>query len=209
MGCHFLLQGIFPTQGSNLHLLRSPALAGGFFTTSATWRDAQMAGFFRGNQPSPCSGVQIWEEKQSENWQGIISSSRPCKSGFQLGLLLFQFFYAQNENPFAFWILRLLGSHACCWRQADRDCVSSIKEPNRLFSINQGTQSCSHFSCPHSTCCKPSRKQYLCALLKIHTETEGVCISKSNGWMFLLHVHASTFVTKPEFAQFQDVLEAF
>ena len=32
MGCHALLQGIFPTQGSNL-----PALAGGFFTTGATW----------------------------------------------------------------------------------------------------------------------------------------------------------------------------
>ena len=29
MGCHFLLQGIFPTQGLNLHLL----LAGGFFIT--------------------------------------------------------------------------------------------------------------------------------------------------------------------------------
>ena len=29
VGCHFLLQGIFPTQGLNL----SPALAGGFFTT--------------------------------------------------------------------------------------------------------------------------------------------------------------------------------
>ena len=33
--CHALLQGIFPTQGSNLRL--SPALAGGFFTTRATW----------------------------------------------------------------------------------------------------------------------------------------------------------------------------
>ena len=33
MGCHFLLQGIFPTQGSNSHLLCLPALAGGFFTT--------------------------------------------------------------------------------------------------------------------------------------------------------------------------------
>ena len=31
------LQGIFPTQGSNLHLT-SPALAGRFFTTSATWQ---------------------------------------------------------------------------------------------------------------------------------------------------------------------------
>ena len=37
VGCHALLQGIFLTQGSNLHLLMSPALAGGFFTTSATW----------------------------------------------------------------------------------------------------------------------------------------------------------------------------
>ena len=35
-GCHFLLQGIFPTQGSNLHLT-SPAVAGGFSTTSTTW----------------------------------------------------------------------------------------------------------------------------------------------------------------------------
>ena len=36
VGCHALLQGIFPTQGSNLCLLCLPALAGGFFTTSAT-----------------------------------------------------------------------------------------------------------------------------------------------------------------------------
>ena len=34
VGCHFLLQGIFPTQDSNPV---SPALAGGFFTTSTTW----------------------------------------------------------------------------------------------------------------------------------------------------------------------------
>ena len=33
VGCHFLLQGIFPTQGSNPHLLLSPELAGRFFTT--------------------------------------------------------------------------------------------------------------------------------------------------------------------------------
>ena len=32
VGCHFLLQGIFLTQGSNPHLW-SPALAGEFFTT--------------------------------------------------------------------------------------------------------------------------------------------------------------------------------
>ena len=38
VGCHFLLQGIVLTQRLNLSLLHlSPVLAGGFFTTSATW----------------------------------------------------------------------------------------------------------------------------------------------------------------------------
>ena len=37
VGCHALLQETFPTQGSNFTSLPSPALAGGFFTTSATW----------------------------------------------------------------------------------------------------------------------------------------------------------------------------
>ena len=36
IGGHFFLQGIFPTEGSNKSLLSS-ALAGGVFTTSATW----------------------------------------------------------------------------------------------------------------------------------------------------------------------------
>ena len=36
-GCHFLLQRIFPTQGQNMHLFVS-CIAGGFFTTSATWK---------------------------------------------------------------------------------------------------------------------------------------------------------------------------
>ena len=35
-----LLQGIFPTQGLNLHLLRLPALTGRFFTSSAIWEAA-------------------------------------------------------------------------------------------------------------------------------------------------------------------------
>ena len=35
VGCHFLLEGIFLTQGLNNS--RSPALAGRFFTTGATW----------------------------------------------------------------------------------------------------------------------------------------------------------------------------
>jgi len=36
-GLPCLLQGIFPTQGSNLFLLHLPVLAGRFFTTRATW----------------------------------------------------------------------------------------------------------------------------------------------------------------------------
>ena len=36
VGCHLLLQGIFLTQGRNLHLWAS-AWAGGFFTTGVTW----------------------------------------------------------------------------------------------------------------------------------------------------------------------------
>ena len=35
VGCHGLPQGIFPTRGLNQR--RSPELAGGFFTTGATW----------------------------------------------------------------------------------------------------------------------------------------------------------------------------
>ena len=34
VGCCFLLQGLFPTQGSNPASLMSPALAGGLFTTT-------------------------------------------------------------------------------------------------------------------------------------------------------------------------------
>ena len=36
VGCHALLQGIFLTQWLNLQLFMSPALAGGFSTSSAT-----------------------------------------------------------------------------------------------------------------------------------------------------------------------------
>ena len=37
VGCYALLKEICPGQGSNPHLLTSSALAGSFFTTSATW----------------------------------------------------------------------------------------------------------------------------------------------------------------------------
>ena len=39
---HYYLQRIFPTQGLNLRLIMSPELAGGFFTTSATWKAHRM-----------------------------------------------------------------------------------------------------------------------------------------------------------------------
>ena len=37
VGCHFLLQGIFLTQGSNPCILHLPALVSRFFITSTTW----------------------------------------------------------------------------------------------------------------------------------------------------------------------------
>ena len=37
VGCHALLQGIFPTQGSNPHFLHLLHRAGGFFITRPTW----------------------------------------------------------------------------------------------------------------------------------------------------------------------------
>ena len=37
VGCHALLQGIFPTQGSNLNLLHHLHWQQGFITTSTTW----------------------------------------------------------------------------------------------------------------------------------------------------------------------------
>ena len=41
VGWHFLLQGIVLTQESNPHLLPSPALAGGFFTTGPPGKPVQ------------------------------------------------------------------------------------------------------------------------------------------------------------------------
>ena len=37
VGCHALLEGIFPTRRLNAASLTSPVEAGGFFTTTATW----------------------------------------------------------------------------------------------------------------------------------------------------------------------------
>ena len=45
VGSHFLLQGIFLGQESNPHLSCPPALAGVFFTTSATWEAPAIISF--------------------------------------------------------------------------------------------------------------------------------------------------------------------
>ena len=52
VGCHFLLQGIFLTQGSNLSLV-SLALAGGFFTTIVTWETPRLVSYFESTLCSP------------------------------------------------------------------------------------------------------------------------------------------------------------
>ena len=44
LGCHALLQGNLPNPGIKPASLTSPALAGGFFTTSATW-EAPLIGY--------------------------------------------------------------------------------------------------------------------------------------------------------------------
>ena len=46
VGFRFFLQGIFPTQGSNPSSFRSPALAGEFLTTSATWEAHSIVLFY-------------------------------------------------------------------------------------------------------------------------------------------------------------------
>ena len=51
-GCHFLLQGIFPTQGSNLVSCVS-YIAGGFFLTKATWEASSEQGTQIRRPPAP------------------------------------------------------------------------------------------------------------------------------------------------------------
>ena len=67
-----LLQGIFPTQGSNLCLLCLPALAGGFFTISATLEAQNKLGNTAKKQThryrEQTSGYQ-WEEGNEKGQQ--------------------------------------------------------------------------------------------------------------------------------------------
>ena len=89
VGCHALLQGIFPTQGSNLNLL-SPALAGGFFTTESSVRPQRCLRdhiptntanewlVLRSTRPAPLpQGRQLWCHLCSRALYGIKADARP------------------------------------------------------------------------------------------------------------------------------------
>ena len=58
-GCHAFLRGIFLTQGIESASLMSPALAGRFFTTSATWEAQLMIASFLESLPSGLLEVSI------------------------------------------------------------------------------------------------------------------------------------------------------
>ena len=71
MGCHFLLQGIFSTRESN----PVSALAGGFFTTSATWEAPTQTAKANslGRNQGAGSSLQVGRERnysRRENWGG-------------------------------------------------------------------------------------------------------------------------------------------
>ena len=66
VGCHALLQGIFLTQGLNPPLFVSPALAGGFFTTRATW-EAPLCSLKASN---PCETIRHLN-KILNSWQEV------------------------------------------------------------------------------------------------------------------------------------------
>ena len=103
-GCHLLLQGICPTQGSDLYLLCpvSPALAGGFFTTVAPGKPI-------------ISNLEIlksiWEDalklyakssrfynKELEHWGILVSWGQEC-----LGI--------KGQH---YWVV-LINSYIYCW----------------------------------------------------------------------------------------------
>ena len=73
-GCHTLLQGLFPTQGSNPCLFTSLGLAGGFFTTSATWKgktEDEMVGWHYDSVDMSLSKLQEIV-KDGEVWRAAV-----------------------------------------------------------------------------------------------------------------------------------------
>ena len=60
MGCHFLLQGIFPTQSLNPSLA-SPAWAGWFFTTVPPWKPAM----------NSSDSIKFWKKQNCGDGENI------------------------------------------------------------------------------------------------------------------------------------------
>ena len=101
MGCHFLLQGIFPTQGSNSYLV-SPALAGRFFTPSTTWegcttfikpetpKDKEVECCGAGGRWTTGAALASWRSRSKrwfmwvQSWQGGDKSSGPTGSDWEV-----------------------------------------------------------------------------------------------------------------------------
>ena len=78
--CYVLLQGIFPIQRLNPLSLTSPALAGGFFTTSAIWEDGTQS-FWQSKFHLP-EGIHksFWETlRQICQESGMIFYTFVCK----------------------------------------------------------------------------------------------------------------------------------
>ena len=82
VGCHALLQGIFPTQGLNL-CLTSPALAGEFFTTCATREVQQQHVRMAGSVTRPCFPQGLGERRDAPALSGATgdasSRARSCR----------------------------------------------------------------------------------------------------------------------------------
>ena len=79
VGCHALLQGIFPTQGSNLHLLNLTALAGGFFTTVTTWEALRYYCFIltlRKNYNQLVPYLHHTHHLISKRWQTVVCNAK-------------------------------------------------------------------------------------------------------------------------------------
>ena len=76
--CHFLFQGIFPTQGSNRHLL---PLSGGFFTAIATWEAPGLGNLISTIICDDC--LQCACSVLSDSWQphGLHSPPGSCVHG--------------------------------------------------------------------------------------------------------------------------------
>ena len=85
-GCHFLLQGIFPTPGRELLSLESLALAGRFFTTGATCEFCTISGGHTSGPIKTRFRTSVRGSTLTENrppWPGTIVTI--CMSCFMTG----------------------------------------------------------------------------------------------------------------------------